>query len=229
MPYLKTKATDLYERLGGGVDADLFSSPSAPISSPLALLRNASLNPSLFTRLKLSSQALFKLSYPYVNLLWELYLLVYNLRYLFGKSPYWRPWFRLLGIEVRRMGQEDYVSSVVIAVACSRAALTLLSLAGTPQLDPDAVAETLRGSSRRTAYDSPVHPPHPLSPDPPLPLSRARLAPPPPPSLDLRFPPSRMVVLADRRRRTTRSRQQERFSTRPSRSASSSLVRVRRL
>ncbi|BGO99932.1 Cyclin-dependent protein kinase inhibitor [Rhodotorula toruloides ATCC 204091] len=108
MPYLKTKANDLYERLGGGVDADLFSSPAAPISSPLALLRNASLNPSLLTRLKLSSQALFKLSYPYVNLLWELYLLVYNLRYLFGKSPYWRPWFRLLGIEVRRMGQEDY-------------------------------------------------------------------------------------------------------------------------
>jgi hypothetical protein len=34
---------------------------------------------------------------------------MYNLRYLFGKSPYWRPWYRLLGIEVRRLGQDDYV------------------------------------------------------------------------------------------------------------------------
>ncbi|GAA5922381.1 hypothetical protein JCM3775_005709 [Rhodotorula graminis] len=108
LPYLKIKATDLYERLGGGVDADLFSSPSSPSSSPLAILRNSSLNPSLLARLKLASQALFKLSYPHANLVWELVLLVYNLRYLFGRSPYWRPWFRLLGIEVRRMGQEDY-------------------------------------------------------------------------------------------------------------------------
>ncbi|GAA6000927.1 ubiquitin-protein ligase peroxin 12 [Rhodotorula paludigena] len=108
LPYLKTKATDLYERLGGGVDADLFSSPTSTSSSPLALLRNASLNPSLLVRLKLAFQAAFKLSYPYANLVWELLLLVYNLRYLFGKSPYWRPWFQLLGIEVRRMGQEDY-------------------------------------------------------------------------------------------------------------------------
>ncbi|BGP45811.1 ubiquitin-protein ligase peroxin 12 [Rhodotorula kratochvilovae] len=108
LPYLKIKATDLYERLGGGVDADLFSSPSSPSSSPLDLLRNVALNPSLLTRIKLASQALFKLSYPHANLLWELLLLVYNLRYLFGRSPYWRPWFRILGIEVRRMGQEDY-------------------------------------------------------------------------------------------------------------------------
>lgn len=109
LPYLKVKATDLYERLGGGVDADLFSSPSSSASSPLAILRDSSLNPSLRTRVKLASQALFKLSYPHAHLLWELLLLVYNLRHLFGRSPYWRPWFRILGIEVRRMGQEDYV------------------------------------------------------------------------------------------------------------------------
>ncbi|TNY20747.1 cyclin-dependent protein kinase inhibitor [Rhodotorula diobovata] len=108
LPYLKVKATDLYERLGGGVDADLFSSPSSSASSPLAILRDSSLNPSLRTRVKLASQALFKLSYPHAHLLWELLLLVYNLRHLFGRSPYWRPWFRILGIEVRRMGQEDY-------------------------------------------------------------------------------------------------------------------------
>ncbi|GAA5878985.1 hypothetical protein JCM8547_008683 [Rhodosporidiobolus lusitaniae] len=108
LPYLKTKMADLYERLGGGVDESLFSSTSSSSTSttPLSFLRNPSL--PLRSRLIPALEAAFKLSYPYANLAYELYLLVYNLRYLFGKSPYWRPWFRLVGIEVRRMGQEDY-------------------------------------------------------------------------------------------------------------------------
>ncbi|GAA5877399.1 hypothetical protein JCM3774_003586 [Rhodotorula dairenensis] len=113
MPYLKTKATDLYERLGGGAEAEIFaSSPSsssgASRTSPLAILRDSASHASLGTRVRLASEAAFKLAYPYANLLWEVYLLMYNLRYLFGKSPYWRPWYRLLGIEVRRLGQDDY-------------------------------------------------------------------------------------------------------------------------
>ncbi|KWU44977.1 hypothetical protein RHOSPDRAFT_17228 [Rhodotorula sp. JG-1b] len=113
MPYLKTKATDLYERLGGGAEAEIFaSSPSsssaAARSSPLSILRDSTSHASLRTRIRLASEAAFKLAYPYANLVWEVYLLMYNLRYLFGKSPYWRPWYRLLGIEVRRLGQDDY-------------------------------------------------------------------------------------------------------------------------
>ncbi|GAA5978582.1 hypothetical protein JCM10908_004412 [Rhodotorula pacifica] len=113
MPYLKTKATDLYERLGGGAEAEIFaSSPSSSSSrfatTPLSLLRDSNAHASLRTRLRLASEAAFKLAYPYANLVWELYLLMYNLRYLFGKSPYWRPWYRLLGVEVRRLGQDDY-------------------------------------------------------------------------------------------------------------------------
>ncbi|GAA5966818.1 hypothetical protein JCM8115_002281 [Rhodotorula mucilaginosa] len=111
MPYLRTKATDLYERLGGGAEAELFaSSPSSSSSrsSPLSILRDSAAHASLRTRLRLASEAAFKLAYPYANLVWEVYLLMYNLRYLFGKSPYWRPWYRLLGIEVRRLGQDDY-------------------------------------------------------------------------------------------------------------------------
>lgn len=114
LPYLKTKATDLYERLGGGAEAEIFasspsSSSSSSRSSPLSILRDSTAHASLRARLRLASEAAFKLAYPYANLVWEVYLLMYNLRYLFGKSPYWRPWYRLLGIEVRRLGQDDYV------------------------------------------------------------------------------------------------------------------------
>ncbi|GAA6059539.1 hypothetical protein JCM10212_006037 [Sporobolomyces blumeae] len=105
LPYLRTKAQDWFERLGGGVDADLFNDASAR-TTIASILKDTTL--STKTRATLLVQTLFKQSYPYLTLLYELFLLVYNLRYLFGKSPYWRPWFRLLGIEVRRMGQEDY-------------------------------------------------------------------------------------------------------------------------
>lgn len=111
MPYLKTKATDLYERLGGGAEAEIFASSasSRPAPSPLQLLLDSSSHASIRHRVRLAAEAAFKLAYPYANLLWEAYLLLFNLRYLFGKSPHWRPWYRLLGIEVRRLGQEDYV------------------------------------------------------------------------------------------------------------------------
>ncbi|GAA5900464.1 ubiquitin-protein ligase peroxin 12 [Sporobolomyces salmoneus] len=105
LPYLKTKAQDWFERLGGGVDSDLFAESSARTSF-LSILKNPDL--SFRARMNLFLQTLFKQSYPYFTFFYEIYLLVYNLRYLFGRSPYWRPWFKLLGIEVRRMGQEDY-------------------------------------------------------------------------------------------------------------------------
>ncbi|GAA5900875.1 hypothetical protein JCM6882_007687 [Rhodosporidiobolus microsporus] len=105
LPYLRTKLADHYERLGGGVDDTLFASSSTALS-PLDHLRNPTV--PLRQRLLPAANAAFKLAYPYANLAYELYLLVHNLRYLFGKSPYWRPWFRWIGIEVRRMGQEDY-------------------------------------------------------------------------------------------------------------------------
>ncbi|GAA5993445.1 hypothetical protein JCM11641_003936 [Rhodosporidiobolus odoratus] len=107
LPYLQTKLADAYERLGGGVDESLFASSSSSASNtPLSILRNTSR--PLRERLKPALEAAFKLSYPHANLAYQLYLLVYNLRYLFSKSPFWRPWFRLIRVEVRRMGQEDY-------------------------------------------------------------------------------------------------------------------------
>ncbi|GAA5839818.1 hypothetical protein JCM3766R1_004622 [Sporobolomyces carnicolor] len=105
LPYLKTKSQEWFERLGGGVDSDLFGESSSR-TSLVSILRNTELSRKV--RVKLVLQTAFKRFYPYLNFLYEVYLLVYNLRYLFGRSPHWRPWFKLLGIEVRRMGQEDY-------------------------------------------------------------------------------------------------------------------------
>ena len=48
--------------------------------------------------------------YPYANVGYELYLLAYNIGYLFEKTPYWRPWLSWMKVEVRRMSAEDYVS-----------------------------------------------------------------------------------------------------------------------
>jgi peroxin-12 len=51
----------------------------------------------------------FKAVYPYSNVAYELYLLSYNVRYLFDKTPYWRPWLSWMNVEVRRMSAADYV------------------------------------------------------------------------------------------------------------------------
>lgn len=41
----------------------------------------------------------------------ELWLLVYNVSYLFDQTPFYRPWLSWTGIELRRLGVEDFVSS----------------------------------------------------------------------------------------------------------------------
>lgn len=53
---------------------------------------------------------MFKTAYPYANVGYELYLLSYNIRYLFDKTPYWRPWLSWMNVDVRRMSSDDYAS-----------------------------------------------------------------------------------------------------------------------
>jgi len=52
----------------------------------------------------------FKKGFPWANMAYEIYLLSYNIRYLFGHTPHWRPWLSWMGVEVRRMTQDDYAS-----------------------------------------------------------------------------------------------------------------------
>ncbi|KAK4048795.1 ubiquitin-protein ligase peroxin 12 [Microbotryomycetes sp. JL201] len=115
LPYLRSKAQSLYEQLGGGVDSDLFSDSPSSQRSILVNQRQP-----LHTRLKALLTALFKRSWPILNLAYEVYLLSYNVRYIFDKTPFWRPWLSWMNVEVRRMSADDYR-------AANKTSATLLS------------------------------------------------------------------------------------------------------
>ena len=53
---------------------------------------------------------LFKLLWPRFTKAYEYVLLGYNVAYLFDKTPYYRPWLHWLGVDLRRMSDQDYVS-----------------------------------------------------------------------------------------------------------------------
>ncbi|KAG9307200.1 hypothetical protein G9A89_017028 [Geosiphon pyriformis] len=102
IPYAKGKLDTLYERVSGGAGA--------------RFLRRENTQRELINdeRLPLSKRGLsamrfmFKTLYPWVNGFYHLTILVFNIGYLFEKTPFYTPGFRLLGIEVRRMGAQDY-------------------------------------------------------------------------------------------------------------------------
>ncbi|SGY38440.1 BQ5605_C003g02031 [Microbotryum silenes-dioicae] len=134
VPYLRSKGQESYERLGGGVDSDLFSDTPAGQRSQLGTSsRVSSSNPSHINIMSTrghpsddyvhacvaaalqsyldAASGVFKSIHPYANAAYELYLLSYSVRYLFNSNPFWRPWFSWMSIEVRRMSAEDYVSA----------------------------------------------------------------------------------------------------------------------
>ncbi|SPO19957.1 related to Peroxisome assembly protein 12 [Ustilago trichophora] len=104
LPYLGAKMEDVWERNGGGLSntASLFgedaTSRFTDSSQPAQ---------PLFTRMRSATMEIFKPTYPYLKTIYQLWLLTYNVRYLFDKTPYWRPWFSLMRIDVRRVGPND--------------------------------------------------------------------------------------------------------------------------
>lgn len=44
---------------------------------------------------------------------YEAWLLVYNIAYLFDQTPFYRPWLSWVGVDLRRLGAEDYVGHLV--------------------------------------------------------------------------------------------------------------------
>ncbi len=103
LPYLGAKLEDFWERNGGGLTntASLFGE-----DSPTSRFNDTSTLP-LKERVKQAALETFKLGYPYLKTFYQLWLLTYNVRYLFDKTPYWRPWFSLMRIDVRRVGPND--------------------------------------------------------------------------------------------------------------------------
>ncbi|KAA1111466.1 ubiquitin-protein ligase peroxin 12 [Puccinia graminis f. sp. tritici] len=102
IPYLRAKAAGLHEALGGGpVNDDLLDDePERP--SPLS-----NTDDSRMERIKSTTLNCFKSSYPYFIAMTEFSHLIFGLRYLFGKSPYWRASQAYTGIEIRRTSAHD--------------------------------------------------------------------------------------------------------------------------
>ncbi|KAF8529169.1 cyclin-dependent protein kinase inhibitor [Hysterangium stoloniferum] len=97
IPYLKAKAQDYYEQLGGGVDSDLIGGP-LPSDRPQTLSKRLG--------------RLFKTIYPWAATAFELWLVAWNIAYLFDKTPFYRPWLAWIGVDVRRLGAEDMLNTL---------------------------------------------------------------------------------------------------------------------
>ena len=52
------------------------------------------------------------MAYPWANTAFELWLLVYNIAYLFERTPHYRPWLAWVGVDLRRVGIDDIVSAI---------------------------------------------------------------------------------------------------------------------
>ncbi|TRM68446.1 Pex12 amino terminal region-domain-containing protein [Schizophyllum amplum] len=96
IPYIRAKAHDYFEELGGGAHTDLLDDESEAgrsyeDESWPARLRRA-----------------YTTIYPWANSAFEVWLLISNVAYLFDQTPYYRPWLSWIGVDLRRLGPEDY-------------------------------------------------------------------------------------------------------------------------
>ncbi|KAG1715968.1 hypothetical protein ID866_1192 [Astraeus odoratus] len=100
VPYLRAKAQDYYEQLGGGVASDLLEE-----SGDSQRVQGHS-DETLTGRWNRAYKRLF----PWANTSFEVWLLAYNVAYLFERTPFYRPWLAWIGVDLRRLGAQDFVS-----------------------------------------------------------------------------------------------------------------------
>ncbi|KAJ7233137.1 cyclin-dependent protein kinase inhibitor [Mycena haematopus] len=124
VPYLRAKAQDYYEELGGGASLDI-GRPHVPR------------DPVLWRRI-------FKAVYPWLNTSLELWLLVCNIAYLFGKTPFYRPWLSWIGIDLRRLGAEDFRATAAAKSSPSGPRTPLAKIRRLLAASPQALFESLR-------------------------------------------------------------------------------------
>ncbi|KAJ6516210.1 cyclin-dependent protein kinase inhibitor [Mycena sanguinolenta] len=124
VPYLRAKAQDYYEELGGGASLDI-DGPRVP--RDLGLWRR-----------------IFKTVYPCLNTSFELWLLVCNIAYLFGRTPFYRPWLSWIGIDLRRLGAEDFRARAAANNAPSGLRTPLAMIRRLVLASPQALFESLR-------------------------------------------------------------------------------------
>ncbi|KAI9000930.1 Pex12 amino terminal region-domain-containing protein [Trametes punicea] len=92
LPYVRAKAQDYFEELGGGVQTEILEDS-----------RQAPEDESWKGRVKKA----YKAAYPWLNTSFEIWLLVYNVAYLFERTAYYRPWLSWVGVDLRRVSADD--------------------------------------------------------------------------------------------------------------------------
>lgn len=102
IPYLRAKAHDYYDQLGGGIGSHLDDSLGPHQIHALA-------DNNLRARLRRN----FKVLYPWLNALFEILLLSFNLAYLLDLTPFYRPWLWLTGVDLQRIGSENFGSTTI--------------------------------------------------------------------------------------------------------------------
>lgn len=108
LPYVKCRLDLLYQRVSGGSASSILG------DNEQEELQNEELadpQTPFKRKLVIRLERLFKKVYPIINFLYYGSNLVYNVGYLFGKTKYYTPWLHLLGLEVKRMSMNDYVST----------------------------------------------------------------------------------------------------------------------
>lgn len=120
LPYLESKATDYWERIGGGVLAededDLFGDEGD--EAPARAVATRVHQETVWQRRKREWESFVRRAYPYAQVGYQVWMLAYHIGYLFGRTPYWRPWLRAMRVDVRRaMGNEEPLREAGVAQA----------------------------------------------------------------------------------------------------------------
>lgn len=129
VPYLRAKAQDYYEQLGGGVDAEILNQSITA--------RRAALDQTFAARLR----RLFKKIYPFANISFELWVLWWNMAYMFERTQFYRPWLAWMRVDLRRAGPD------VVPIVKASAPSNLTRLAQLVRLikrSPRLVLDSLR-------------------------------------------------------------------------------------
>ncbi|KAJ8086333.1 ubiquitin-protein ligase peroxin 12 [Marasmius tenuissimus] len=180
IPYLRAKAQDYYEELGGGISSDI-------LEEGLDARQIRALTDESF---KGKMRRAYKAVYPWLNTTFEVSLLIWNIAYLFDRTPFHRPWLSWIGVDIRRLGIDDFRATYLAANAKGPQPSDLLArirrlLLKSPQLlldslrlllptaiffvkflewwySPNSPARTLSASPRGPAVPPPsMLPPHP--------------------------------------------------------------------
>ena len=119
LPYLRTKAQEYYEDLGGGIQSEVIEESLASRQAR-ALSEEVRWSPGVLrvrkTKERWCEQTVagrlrraYKTLFPLLNATFEGWLLVRNVAYLFDQTPYYRPWLSWIGVDLRRVGIDDLV------------------------------------------------------------------------------------------------------------------------